>query len=346
MNLRALFTALALAAFAAGPLAADELDLKAGHPQRYVVQSGDTLWGIASRFLEDPWRWPEIWHANPFIDNPHLIYPGDVLLLTSIDGQPALKVLRRENLAVEKLEPRIREEAVDDAITTIPPGVIQPFLTVPLVVDRGVMEDLGYVVVGVEGNIVLGTPAEFYARRISQPYTALYQVFRPGDDLFHPVTREYLGTEAVYLGDARMVRADETSKLLITKSVEEVAPSDRLLPVDEEEIVQPYFHPRAPDGDVLGYIIKAPRGVSEIGPYSIVVISLGRANGIEEGHVLRIRDRKEPVQDPVTRDLIELPEEDSGLLMVFRAFDRVSYALVMSASRAIHINDSLVSPLR
>ncbi len=324
---------------------ADVVRLANGHPDRYVVQPGDTLWGIASRFLESPWEWPRIWHANPYVDNPHLIYPGDVLLLTDIDGQPALKVLRRENLPVEKAEPRIRVDEVDDAITTIPPGVIEPFLTTPLVVGRKELENAGYVVLGVEGNIMLGEPSEFYARNVAEPVTEIYQLFHPGDELIHPVTREYLGTEAIYLGDARMVRYADIAKLRITRSVEEIAPADRLLPV-ERDVIQPYYHPHAPEGDVLGYVIKAPRGVSELGPYQVVVISLGEANGIEEGHVLRIRHRKDPVQDPVTREVLDLPEEDSGLLMVFRAFDRVSYALVMQANRAIHIGDSLVSPLK
>lgn len=345
MNFPRLFLTLLVPVILCVTARADEVRLTEDHPDRYVVKSGDTLWSIAGRFLEDPWNWPTIWRANPFIDNPHLIYPGDVLVLTDVNGQPALRVLRRENLPVEKVEPRIRELPVDEAITTIPPGVIQPFLTTPLVVGRDELEKAGYVVVGVEGNIVLGEPSEFYARNIAEPVADVYQIFHPGDELIHPVTQEYLGTEAIFLGDARMLRPGETAKLRITRSVEEIAPADRLMPV-EDDIVQPYYHPHAPEGDVLGYIIKAPRGVSELGPYSVVVISLGAANGIEEGHVLRIRHRKEPVQDPVTRKLLQLPEEDSGLLMVFRPFDRVSYALVLSATRAIHIGDSLVSPLK
>jgi hypothetical protein len=345
MNFTRFLLAFLVSVLAVMPVRSDVLELADGHPDRYVVQRGDTLWGISSHFLADPWRWPELWRANPFIDNPHLIYPGDVLLLTSADGSPALRLLRRENLPVDKVEPRIREERIDEAITTIPPGIIQPFLTVPLVVDRRGLDDLGYVVVGVEGSVVLGEPSEFYARNLPQPVTSLYQIFQPGDDLIHPVTNEYLGTEAVYLGEARMLRAGEMAKLAIIKSVQEIAPGDRLIPA-RDDIAQPYFQPRAPQGEVLGYIIKAPRGVTELGPYSVVVISLGAANGIEEGHVLRIRHRKAPVQDPVTRQLVDLPEEDSGLLMVFRTFDRVSYALVLNATRAIHINDSLVSPIR
>ncbi|GJL80734.1 MAG: hypothetical protein DHS20C01_03680 [marine bacterium B5-7] len=334
-----------LTSVASSVVLADELELKDGHPERYVVREGDTLWDISARFLVDPWRWPEIWKANPYIDNPHLIYPGDVLVFTNINGNPSLRVLRNENLAVEKLSPRIREEAVDDAITTIPPGVIEPFLTEGMVLDADAIDDLGYVVLGVEGNIVVGEGSEIYARNLVEPVSKVYQVFRPGDALIHPVTNEYLGTEATYLGDATMLRADDVSKLLVTRSVEEIAPSDRLLPV-ERDIAKPYFHPHAPEGDVLGYIIKAAKGVSEVGPYSIVIISLGLANGIEEGHVLRIRHNKAPIKDPVTGRQLELPEEDSGLLMVFKAFERVSYALVMDATRAIHVNDSLVSPLR
>ncbi len=327
------------------PGSGDELALRDGHPDRYVVKPGDTLWDISGKFLEDAWRWPEIWQANQFIDNPHLIFPGDVLVLTSVDGRPGLRVLRRESLGTEKLQPTIRTGAVDEAITTIPPGVIQPFLTTPLVVDRSELQELGYVVLGVEGNILLGNGSEFYARNIVEPVSELYQLFREGDELLHPETGEYLGTEAIYLGDAELVRHGETSKLRVGIAVDEIGPGDRLIPV-ERDIEQPYYHPRAPGLEVEGVLLKAPRGVSEVGPFSVVIAYPGADAGLESGHVLRIRHRKPPIQDPVTREMIDLPDEDSGLMMVFRTFDQVSFGLVLKATRAIHINDVLVSPLK
>jgi hypothetical protein len=324
---------------------AEVLALRDGHPDRYVVKEGDTLWHISSQFLEDPWRWPEIWQANTFIDDPHLIYPGDVLIFTNIDGVPGLRLLRRQNLATVKSSPTIRRSDVSDAITTIPPGIIRAFLTQPLIVGKKELEESGYVVIGVDDNFLLGEGLEFYARDLPKPVGKLYQVFRSGEHLMHPVTEEYLGTEAVYLGDARMLREGEISKLVVTKGVEEIGPTDRLVEI-EEDIAEPYYHPHAPEDDVLGHIIKAPGSVSEVGVLQVVVLSLGEVNGMEEGHVLRVRHKKPQHRDPITRKMIDLPEEDSGLLMVFRVFDRVSYALIMKATRAIHINDTVVSPLK
>ena len=324
---------------------ADVLTLKNGHPDRYVVQPGDTLWDISNKFLEDPWRWPEIWHANTYIDNPHLIYPGDVLVLTNINGQPGLRVLRRSDLSTLKKSPSIRREQVSDAITTIPPSAIRPFLTQPLIVGKKELFESGYVVIGVDDNILIGDGIEFYARGLPRPVGPLYQLFKPGEHLIHPVTEEYLGTEAIYLGDARMLREGDISKLVMTRSVEEISAGDRLVEV-EEDPVEPYYHPHAPDGDILGHIIKARQGVSEVGPYQVVAVSLGALNGMEEGHVLRIKHSKPPQRDPVTRKWITLPEEDSGLMMIFRVFDRVSYGLILNATRAIHLNDVVVSPLK
>jgi hypothetical protein len=324
---------------------ASELKLRSDTSGRYVVQEGDTLWGISSYFLEDPWRWPEIWHTNTFIDNPHLIYPGDALIMTSIDGLPALKLLRRQNLVETKVNPTVRASKLPEAITTIPPNIIRPFLTQPLIVGKEELEKSGYVVIGVDDNILLGEGNEFYARGLSKPTAKVYQGYRLGEHLVHPITQEYLGTQAIYLGDAGVLRDADISKLRVTKSAQEMRPTDRLLPIDED-LAEPYFQPHTPAEDVLGYIINSPGNVSEVGPLQVVVVSLGEANGMEEGHVLRIKYRREPHRDPVTNEFIDLPEEESGLLMLFRIFNRVSYGLVLNATRAIHLNDTVVSPLK
>ncbi|MFT5112990.1 MAG: hypothetical protein ACI8P9_002318 [Parasphingorhabdus sp.] len=345
MNFFVFFRRFCIALLITVAAQADEIQLKEGHPTRYVVQDGDTLWGLSSHFLENPWRWPEIWHANTYIDNPHLIYPGDVLIITSINGKPALKLLRRDDLSVDKASPQIRESTLDRAITTIPPGAIEPFLTSPLVVGRDELDSSGYVIIGVDDNIIMGEKYQFYARGLAKPTQELYQVYMPGDNLFHPVSGEYLGTEAVYLADARLLRDAEVSKLEIIKSVNEVVPKARLLPAPDD-FVRPYYHPHAPEGDVLGFIIKAHKGVREIGVYSIVALSIGEESGIEVGHVLRIQQRKGMLKDPVTGETLQLPNEDAGLLMVFRVFPKLSYGLILKATRAMHIGDSVVSPLR
>ena len=323
----------------------DAVSLQEERPSRYVVQAGDTLWGISSRYLDEPWRWPEIRPVDPLSGDFLPIREGDVLILAQNDGAPALRVLPRAELVLRKLEPRVRAKPRPRVVATIPFEAVRPFLIQPLIVDEAELRRSGYVVGGVEDNIVLGTPDRFYARGLQAPMRDLYQVYRPGKNLLHPVTGAYLGTEAIYLGEARMVQEGEVAKLEILNSVDEITPGDRLLEAGRKP-VEPYYHPRPPAAHVSGHVLHAPGGVSEVGRHHVVAVSLGAVDGMEQGHVLRIKHRKPPYPDPVTGGVVRLPEESSGLLMLFRVFERVSYGLVMSASRAIHVNDSVTSPSR
>ena len=175
--------------------------LDPNHPDRYVVKDGDTLWGIAQKFLVDPWRWPEIWQQNPDIENPHLIFPGDVLVMsTASDGEsPQVRVLRERKLS--KLSPTVRAESLDEAVPTIPPSVILPFLRKPLVIDRGELDNSPYVAVGEEGKIALGKYSVFFGRGFDQTEAGkLYHIFRPGKLLIHPETNESLASRPFIWG--------------------------------------------------------------------------------------------------------------------------------------------------
>jgi len=315
-------------------------ELKPGHPTRYTVQKGDTLWGIAGRFLRDPWRWPEIWQRNTAIDNPHLIYPGDVLVLNMVNGSPELRVLRRK---VVKLSPAVYTEPLDEAIPTIPPNAIQAFLTSPLVIEEDGLKDAGYVAIGLDGKIALGMHSVMYARGLPAADTKFYRILRPGKRFFDPLTKEFLGQQAEHVGDARLLTPGETAKLEIIRSHKEVSPGDRMLPAPSD-IGLPYYTPHAPEINLRGFIIDAPGGVAEVGPYSVVVVSVGTRENIEPGHVLRIMRDAGVARDPVTRNLFKIPEEESGLLMVFRTFEKVSYALVMEAVRPVHVLDIVETP--
>ncbi len=317
-------------------------ELNPNHPDRYTVQKGDTLWGIASRFLTDPWRWPEIWQRNPEIENPHLIYPGDVLVMTRGADGDQLKVLRQRKMT--KLSPATRSEPIEEAIPTIPPDAILPFLTAPLVIEEGGLTDAGYVAAGQDGKFTLGRYSVFYARGL--PYDEdqkFYNIYRPGKRLVHPVTNEFLGLQALHVGFAQMLKRGDVAKLEVVRSHREISPGDRMRAVPRD-IGLPYFEPRAPDGDVRGYVVDFPDGVAETGPLSVVVVSVGERENIQPGHVLRIL-RQEPLRkDPVTGKLFQPPPESSGLLMVFRTFEKVSYALVMSASYPVHLRDIVQTP--
>lgn len=321
---------------------AQEAQLKADSPERYTVKEGDTLWGIASRFLENPWRWPQIWQQNPDIENPHLIYPGDVLVLTTTaDGQPQIKVLRERK--VTKLKPEVRVVERDDAVPTIPPDAIQPFLTNPLVIEEDGLDHAGYVAAGREGAIVLGKYNVFYAKGVNGADADFYNLFRPGKRLVHPETGEFLGVQATHLGDARMLAAGDTSKMEVTSSTQEIVMGDRMVPA-EEDIALPYYQPHAPGGTVNGYILDIAGAVAEGGPLQTIVVSLGAREGMEPGHVMRIQRQQPDQEDVVTGGIVEIPPEDSGLAMVFRVFEKVSYALILEADRPIHVNDRVTNP--
>lgn len=340
---RLLSAALAVFAFAA-PLhmAIAAVELKADHPERYTVVKGDTLWGIAGRFLNDPWLWPKIWKRNEQIQNPHLIYPGDVIILTLEGGEPSLKVLRRERPTV-KLSPSVRVQPIEQAIPTIPPEVILPFLSRPLVLDQPALKNAGYVAIGVGDSIVLGQLSRFYARGLENPPAESYDVFRPGATFVHPDTGEVLGHEAIYLGSARLIAPGDPATLEITRSELEVNPGDRLVP-SPREVPLPYYFPEAPARPVRGYILAALRGVSEVGSASIVSISLGAREGMKEGHVLKISRNAGSRRDPVTGEQFTLPLEDSGVLMVFRTFEKVSYGLILRSTQSVNVGDTVNTP--
>lgn len=364
---RCFLKALIITLFGIAPalVAADDVQLKPDHPERYTVVKGDTLWDIASRFLQSPWYWPRVWKINPSIKNPHLIYPGDVIVLRYVNGQPELALLRNEKLApgtvaappapVEatierppisgavKLEPRVHAEPLEQAIPTITPDVIVPFLTQPLVVDEDELEQAGYVTVGLDNRIALGNQSLFYARGISDPDAEYFQIFRPGKALRNPDTGEILAYEALYLGDAQRLRGGDPSKLIVTSVKQEILPTDRLL-VAPRRAALPYYFPRSPGKPVRGRIVAALNSVSEIGSNNVVAISLGQREGMEEGYVLRVLYHQGERVDPVTRDDYELPDEEAALLMIFRTFKKVSYALVMNATQPVHLYDVVETP--
>jgi len=359
-----IITLITLIGLHIGLAAADDVQLRPDRPERYTVVRGDTLWDIAARFLQSPWHWPRVWKINEAIKNPHLIYPGDVIVLRYVDGAPALTLLRSEKLSpgeaadaaagtgvaaapatggTAKLRPRVHSEPLEQAIPTITPDAIAPFLTEPRVVDEDELEAAGYVTVGLDNRIALGTRSEFYARGIDDTEAEYFQIFRPGGALKHPETGEVLAYEALYLGDAQLLAKGDPAKLVVTSSKQEILPADRLLAAPRNAVL-PYYFPRAPEKAVRGYIIAALNSVAEIGTHTVVTISLGARDGIEEGHVLRVMYRQGEHRDPVTRGRYELPEEEAGLLLVFRTFDKVAYGIVLNATRPINLLDSVVTP--
>jgi hypothetical protein len=345
-------TALALFLFcgvAAGQAPQTPLTIKPDAPERYIVVPGDTLWGIAQRYTDSPWRWPELWNMNrDQLRNPHLIFPGEVLVLDRAHGR--LSVAGGEAGTV-KLSPRVRSEALAKReIPSIPAGLIEPFLTRPLVVEPDGLDNAP-TIVGTEINrVMLSAGNTAYVRGIGDAKEETWYVYRKGNPLVDPESNQTLGYEAIYLGTARLVRGGDPATVTVSTAVQEITAGDKLVAAGAARAVN--YAPHAPEKQIAGTIMSIYGGVTKVGEagrYSIVTINRGRADGLEVGNVLALYTRLSPVRDVSKAQsgpdaLIQLPNERSGLVFLFRVFDRVSYALVMNAQNPVSPLDVVRTP--
>lgn len=330
---------------------AEEAKLAANHPDKYVVQKGDTLWDISGKFLEKPWLWPEVWHANPDIANPHLIFPGDTLKLEYVDGKPRLVLTRGDagktvkmKAGGDKLDPRVRVEPLEAPIPAIPLDIIDPFLSGTRIVSPGVLEEAPYVLMGTQKHVITGAGDNINARGDFDPKVPVYGLFRKGKIYTDEATGEVLGIQAIDIGSAKVTHAEgDVAKLLILRSTQEVRISDRLLP-SEERRIDAIFYPSPPNQEIEGHIIDVEGGVSQIGPMNVVLIDKGQRDGVEVGNVLAIFQKGERVKDPVTGEVVSLINERAGLLMVFNVFEKTSFALVLQSDRPLMVGEMVKNP--
>lgn len=324
-------------------VAAGDSLLRPDHPDEYIVKKGDTLWDISGRFLEKPWLWPEIWHANPQVENPHLIYPGDRLSLVYLDGRPQL-VLNRGGEGVVRLSPEVRSTALDEAIPAIPLEDINAFLSRSRIVDPEELEAAPYVLSGAAGHLVVGAGDKLHARGELPAGERSFGIFRGGDLYVDPVTREVLGKSAVEMGSSKLIETEgDIATLAVNTSNEEIRVGDRLLPMVEQKI-RATFYPSAPDVDISGVIIAVEGGITQIGHLDVVVINRGSREGIKDGNVLAISATGQIVADPIAKKKVKLPDTRAGLLMIFRTFDKLSYGLVLSATQPLKVMDKVGNP--
>ena len=354
--------ALCGAAMAQGVRVADNA------PQSYTVQRGDTLWGISGKFLKDPWRWPDVWRLNrDQIRNPHLIFPGDVVRLDYVDGQPRLSLAAaggtpgaRETL---RISPTVRSTPLDrEAIPTIPPGDIEPYLSRPLVTSDEGLKGAAEIVAGRDRDrVVRGDGDRIYVVGILPEAGALWHIYRPVGPIRSLNLRDQLGFEYRYLGIARVERFAEVSTLLIENAKEEILLGDRLVPAPREVIVN--YAPHAPTRDVDGRIIATMTDATEMGRGTIVTIDKGAHDGVDVGAVLAVYRGVPPIPDPrpnldapvivrhfdqttwfVKDKYLEVPQERTGLMFVFRTFDRVAYAILLNTTDPVMIGDFVRKP--
>lgn len=383
------FWLILIVAVLSGPLLAQDVELRSDHPDEYIVREGDTLWDIAGRFLTRPWQWPAIWQANPQIDNPHLIYPGDRISLIYVDGQPRLVMD-----GTRRLSPEIRREAATGPIKTIPFSAIEPFLVKPRVVSKDELAGLPYVVANQDLRFASAEPYRAFVRglagrnpgdqliiaRLSYQFEEIDRDGRSG--LRQNVMRGNLGAvptgeRPVQVGGwgrdgnvigyqlwevarAEVLTLSDPSQLEVLDADFEVRAGDYVLPLD------PYlydltFQPRAPSFPIPGgvRVIGIHGGDHAVGNYQIVAIDLGAEQGVETGHTFsifrpnhKVRDgfidglRGRPAPTGVSGRDVQLPEQYSGVVMVFRTFDRVSYALVMDTETGVRVGDLVDHPDR
>jgi len=341
-------------------VAQDAVELNPDHPTRYIVQRGDTLWDISTHFLVEPWRWPEIWQTNPQVANPHLIFPGDELALFYRDGQPVVQITKRGDAdgvvrrqtgpRTVKLTPSAHVMEREDAIPSIPIDAIRPFLARPRVLKAGEFEAAPYIVSPGREALVASIGQQVFVMGLKPEQGARFGVYRRGEIYRNPADpSDILGYEAIHVADAVVEKPGSPATVLLMTTRQEVRAGDRLFPVTNDQVVS-NFTPRAPDWEVKGQIISVVEGVTQIGENDIVVLDLGSRDGIKEGLVLGIFQSGNTVEDvwaekdKLDKVFVELPELRAGTIMVFRPFERVSYALVMQATRAMHLLDAVKNP--
>lgn len=330
--------------------------LVANPPERHVVVTGDTLWSIAGKFLQEPWRWPELWQLNRAdIQNPHRIYPGDVVILDTSGQKPRLRLgkgLSQSRRARNQyartprdVAPRVYDESVDQVIPSIPSNVIEPFISHPALVEPEQEKAAPTIIAASENRVFLGAGDNAFAKGINDDTVLKWHIFRPGKPLVDPETKEVIAHEAFFLGSANLQRLDgDVATLLITNAKQEIGNGDRLMPARTPRIIS--YVPHRPDQEVKGRVISIYGGASEAGAGSVVALNRGQNDGLEVGHVLALyRTRTAGALDEEgKRQEVDIPPERYALVFVFSTFDKVSYALVMDASRSVIPGDKAVNP--
>ena len=326
-------------------------------PEQYVVKRGDTLWDISKVYLRDPWYWPEIWYVNPQVANPHLIYPGDVLRLVYVDGQPRLTIAQRAEggMGGKRLSPQVRREPLSRAVTAIPYDVIASFTGRPTLLSKDQVNNAPYVVAMRDDHLIAAAGYEVYASGIPEAAAeSRYSIIHVDGKLRDPETNDVLGYSGTYVGSGPIANVGNPAKLILADSSREALQGDKLFPESVEPGVD--FVPHAPPADTDARVM-AVRDMTVMGQYQIVALNRGSNAGLEAGHVLAINQRGGTVRDRYSKGglsanagaalfakKVELPAERAGIAMVYKTFEDMSFALIMEATHEIRTGDLAQNP--
>lgn len=355
---RAAAAALVACVFA-GPVQAAECRFKPNAPDQHRVVKGDTLWDISGAFLEHPWCWPQVWGMNrEEIRNPHWIYPGQIVYFDRARGRLSLTKPGSggdgSDAPLLRLSPQVRSEGLErGAIDAIPAGVIEPYLTQPLVIEKDALASAPRIAASEEGHLYLGTGDRVYVRGDVQGATE-FQVFRPGIALKDPQTGAVLAHEAAYVGTVKLVKAAvpgvDVHTMTVTSSVSEMGVGDRLIPAPPP-VLRNYV-PHAPQTNIDARVMSIYSGVTYAGQSQVVTVNRGSIDGLDVGSVLQLYHFGKTVADPegrtglfgMGRATMKLPDEQYGSLFIFRVFGRVSYGLIMQVTAPVEVGDVAKSP--
>ncbi|MEM7303948.1 MAG: LysM domain-containing protein [Pseudomonadota bacterium] len=331
-------------------------ELLASAPEQYTVQKGDTLWGISRKFLDNPWYWPEIWYMNPQVQNPHLIYPGDVINVFYVGGRPYLTVERpylsgeggSRVSGIERLSPEIRTEPIEVTEKIIPIQAIEQFLIRPQIVDEYSLESAPHIVGSKDNRIIYGANDSVYVRD-SEDFVVgdAYSVYRKGAEFTDPVSGELLGYQATHIADGEVTAAGNPATVYLSKAEREVLRGDRLISLEVSD-ADTSFRPHPPTKAIYGEVIHLFDAITQVGTHQIVVTNLGARNGIEKGNVVNINHAGRIVEDRYADSGqqidVKLPDARAGDAIIFRTFDKLSYAFILDAKRPIKVGDIITNP--
>ncbi|MEX2366875.1 MAG: LysM domain-containing protein [Pseudohongiellaceae bacterium] len=326
---------------------AAEIQLREDYPDQYEVVEGDTLWDISGEFLEEPWLWPEIWQDNPQIDNPDLIYPGDVIVLRFVDGSPVLTLQGPENvrnLREVVLSPRVRREPFVSPVSTIPLDAINAFLDKNRIVDSTTLDSSGYFLGTQKGTLLAATGDIIFARGQWSSGISRFEIVREGRIYIDPVTEAEVGVKAELIAEARLVSSEgDQATLRIDKVLQEVRAGDRILARDSAVVDSRYF-PRPPDFEVEASILEIGNGLAYGGGNDTLILNVGSNQNLQAGHLLTVQKPDQQVRDDQQGETLVFAGEKFASVLIYRVFENASLGLVLNSNGPIRMNDKLVTP--